>query len=130
MRQTESMPKYNIFIVEIGMRVGFDPGWNALRGFAGGLRDVAACGMDLVVVVCCEVVLAVSFFMRSQVGDLHFVTCTACLAKPARFHTRLPSFGSNCGTSLLTSLYDTGFLLYALILFVFAISQVRLVFPS
>jgi hypothetical protein len=36
--------------------------------------------------------------------DLHLVTCTACLAKPARFHTRLPSFGRRGGTSRLTSL--------------------------
>jgi len=60
---------------------------------------------------------------------LHFVTCTAWRAKPARFHTRLPSLGSKLGTSRLTSLYETGFLLYGFSLFVLDISHVRLVEP-
>ena len=83
--------------------------------------------MNLLIVICKKDIsnspLNMEFF------HLHLVTWTACLAKPARFHTRLPSLGIKLGTSLLTSLYDTGFLLYALSLLVLDISQLLLVAP-
>lgn len=52
MRQTECVPEHNIFVVERDVRVGGNPGGNSLGWCSGGLRDVAACGVDLVVVVC------------------------------------------------------------------------------
>lgn len=52
MRQTECVPEDNIFVVERNVRVGGNPGGNSLGWCSGGLRDVAACGVDLVVVVC------------------------------------------------------------------------------
>lgn len=52
MRQTECVPEDNIFVVERDVRVGGNPGGNSLGWCSGGLRDVAACGVDLVVVVC------------------------------------------------------------------------------
>jgi hypothetical protein len=51
MRQSESVPQHDVFVVEAGGRVGGDPGWKALGGFAGGLWDVAAGGVELGVVV-------------------------------------------------------------------------------
>ena len=51
MREAESVPQHDVFVVEIGGGVGGDPGWEALGGFAGGLWDVAACGVELGVVV-------------------------------------------------------------------------------
>jgi hypothetical protein len=51
MRQPESVPQHDVFVVEVGGGVGGDPGWEALGGFAGGLRDVAAGGVELGVVV-------------------------------------------------------------------------------
>ena len=50
-REAESVPQHDVFVVEIGGGVGGDPGWEALGGFAGGLWDVAACGVELGVVV-------------------------------------------------------------------------------
>lgn len=52
MRQTECVPEHNVFVVERNVRVGGNPGGNSLGRCSGGLRDVAACGVDLVVVVC------------------------------------------------------------------------------
>lgn len=52
MRQTECVPEHNIFVVERDVRVGGNPGGNSLGWCSGGLWDVAACGVDLVVVVC------------------------------------------------------------------------------
>jgi hypothetical protein len=51
MRQSKSVPQHDVFVVEIRGRVGGYPGWEALRGFAGGLRDMAAGGVELGVVV-------------------------------------------------------------------------------
>jgi hypothetical protein len=51
MRQPESVPQHDVFVVEVCGGVGGDPGWEALGGFAGGLRDVAAGGVELGVVV-------------------------------------------------------------------------------
>ncbi len=53
------------------------------------------------------------------------VTCTACLANPARFHTSEPSLGSNRGTSRLTSLYVAGLPLYGWRTASLQMSQVR-----
>jgi hypothetical protein len=51
MRQSECVPQYDVFVVKVRVGVGGDPGWEALGGFAGGLGDVAAGGVELGVVV-------------------------------------------------------------------------------
>jgi hypothetical protein len=56
-------------------------------------------------IVLVYVLLAAIHSVR-EFENLHFVTDTACLAKPARFHTNEPSFGSSGGVSRLMSLYD------------------------
>lgn len=48
--------------------------------------------------------LVLDLEVKGRGKSLHLVTCTACLAKPARFHTNDPSLGRSFGTSLLTSL--------------------------
>ena len=74
-REAESVPQHDVFVVEIGGGVGGDPGWEALGGFAGGLWDVAACGVELGVVVCgLRVSLVVDSLGEGVFGDLHFVT--------------------------------------------------------
>lgn len=50
-REAESVPQHDIFVVEVRARVGGDPGWDALGGFAGGLGHVAPGGVELGVVV-------------------------------------------------------------------------------
>jgi hypothetical protein len=40
MRQSKCVPQYDVFVVKVRVGVGGDPGWEALGGFAGGLRDV------------------------------------------------------------------------------------------
>jgi hypothetical protein len=65
MRDAEGVPEYDIGVVEVFVWVGFDPGRDALGGFAGGLGDVAACWVELCVVV--YLVLAfISAFWRTQ----------------------------------------------------------------
>ena len=51
MRQAERVPEHDVGVVERFVWAGGDPGWDALRRLARGLRHVAAGGMDLVVVV-------------------------------------------------------------------------------
>ena len=51
MRDAECVPEDDIGVYEVLCRVGFDPGGDTLGGFARGLWDVAACGVDLAVVV-------------------------------------------------------------------------------
>lgn len=53
MSDAEGVPEDDVGVVDLcGWWVGVDPGWEALRGFSGGLGDVAASGMELIVVVC------------------------------------------------------------------------------
>jgi hypothetical protein len=52
MRKAEGMPEDDVRVYDVGGRVGGDPGGETLGGFAGGLGDVAACWVDLCVVVC------------------------------------------------------------------------------
>ena len=52
MRQTESVPQHDVLVVEVCVRVRGDPGGDALGGFARGLGDVAAGGVELAVFVC------------------------------------------------------------------------------
>ena len=108
MRDAESVPEHDVRILN-GLVAGVcDPLRQTLGRFTGSLRHVAACRMDLIVCVClCKRIQISTAAVKSKnqtAGDLHFVTWTACLAKPARFHTKPPSLGSNFGTSLLTSL--------------------------
>lgn len=56
MCQAEGVPEHDVFIVEVCGWVGGDPGWDALRGLAGGLGHVAAGGVELGIVVWREVV--------------------------------------------------------------------------
>jgi hypothetical protein len=51
MCDTKGVPEDDVGVLEIFVWVGFDPGGDALRGFAGGLGDVAACWVELRVVV-------------------------------------------------------------------------------
>src|SRR4051812_45614823 len=101
MCDSECMPQDDISIVKILVRIGLDPGGNALGWLARGLGNVTACWMELCIIVCSK---SAHVPTHSIQRNLHFVTCTACLAKPALFHTKLPGFGSRSGTSLLTSL--------------------------
>lgn len=50
--EAECVPQHDIGVFEVGGWVRRDPGGYALRGLARGLRDVAAGGVDLGVVVC------------------------------------------------------------------------------
>lgn len=50
--KSESVPEYDVGVLEIRCWVRGDPGWYALRRLARGLRDVAPGGVDLRVVVC------------------------------------------------------------------------------
>lgn len=54
MGQAEGVPEDDVGVVDrFAGRGGVgDPGWEPLRGLAGGLGDVSACGVDLVVRVC------------------------------------------------------------------------------
>jgi hypothetical protein len=51
MRDAKGVPEHDIGVVEVFVRVGGDPGRDALRGFAGGLGDVTAGWVKLGVVV-------------------------------------------------------------------------------
>ena len=103
MRNSESMPQYDIGVFDRFGTVGGDPGGKTGGWVAGGLRDVAAGGMELVVSVCLFSQLVLGRF-GGRGEDLHFVTWMAWRAKPARFHTIPPSFGRREGTSRLMSL--------------------------
>lgn len=100
MSDAEGVPENDVGVINGGVAVG-DPFGNAAGGFTGGLGDVAAGGEDLIVVVWRIVSHGLG---KGEGRNLHFVTWTAWRAKPARFHTREPSFGRSLGTSLLTSL--------------------------
>lgn len=50
-RQPEGVPEHDVLLVQGCRGRGGDPGGQALRGRAGGLRDVAAGGVELGVVV-------------------------------------------------------------------------------
>jgi hypothetical protein len=52
MRQPECVPEHYVRVVETALRVGGYPGWDALGRLAGGLRDVAACRVELAVGIC------------------------------------------------------------------------------
>lgn len=52
MRDAKGVPEDHVRVVELALRIGCDPGWDALRWLARGLRDVAAGWVDLVVGVC------------------------------------------------------------------------------
>lgn len=99
-RDAEGVPEHDVGVVDGGVFVG-DPLGDAAGGLAGGLWDVPAGRVDLLVVVCGFVSWEHG---RDGRESLHLVTWTACLAKPARFHTSDPSLGRSFGTSLLTSL--------------------------
>ena len=51
MRDAESVPEHNILVIDIIMTVRGEPGGDADSCVAGGLRDVPAGGVELVVVV-------------------------------------------------------------------------------
>lgn len=51
MRHAEGVPEDNVGVFDAFVAVRGDPGGQALRGLTGGLWDVAARGVDLVVVV-------------------------------------------------------------------------------
>lgn len=50
MSDAEGVPEHDVGVVDRGIAIS-DPFWNAAGGLARGLRDVAAGGEDLVVVV-------------------------------------------------------------------------------
>jgi hypothetical protein len=50
-RNAEGVPEDDVRVVEVFVGVGGDPGGDALGRFAGGLGDVATCGVELCVVV-------------------------------------------------------------------------------
>lgn len=52
MRQSKGVPQHDVLVVKACVGVRGDPGGDALRGFAGGLGDVAAGGVELAVFVC------------------------------------------------------------------------------
>lgn len=58
MRDAEGVPEDDVGIFDAFVAVRCDPSWQTLRRFAGGLRDMAASGVDLVVVVCRWLILA------------------------------------------------------------------------
>lgn len=49
--EAERVPEDDVGVLQVRGRVGRDPGWDALGGVAGGLRHVAACWVELGVVV-------------------------------------------------------------------------------
>lgn len=50
MREAKGVPEDNVGVINGGGWTGFfDPHGETLGGLAGGLRDVSACGVDLVV---------------------------------------------------------------------------------
>lgn len=49
--EAKGMPEDDIGVFQVRGRVGCDPGWDALGGVAGGLRHVAACWVELGIVV-------------------------------------------------------------------------------
>lgn len=63
MRDAERVPEHDVGVVDAGVAVLFDPFWQAGGGDAGGLGDVSACGVQLVVFVCGVV------SMSSEVGS-------------------------------------------------------------
>jgi hypothetical protein len=48
MCQSKRMPQHNVGILDVGGRRVFKPLWETHGGFAGGLRDVFASGVELV----------------------------------------------------------------------------------
>lgn len=110
MRDAEGVPDDNVGVVDAGVAVGCDPGWETYGGnvrvsFEGLFVEDAGEGraMDL---PCeglpefCGTCLPAGYFSSSA----YLVTCKACLANPARSQTRLPSFGIKPGISLDTNL--------------------------
>lgn len=51
MRDTEGMPENHVRVCNIGVGIFLDPSWKALGGFAAGLWNVAAGGVDLGIIV-------------------------------------------------------------------------------
>ena len=51
MGDAEGVPEHDVGVNDVGGGVGCDPSGDALRGLAASLRDVAAGGVDLGVVV-------------------------------------------------------------------------------
>lgn len=52
MRDAEGVPEYNVGVLDTLVGGGFNPFGETPRGFAGGLRHVAAGGVELVVAIC------------------------------------------------------------------------------
>ena len=80
MRDAEGVPEDDVGVNEVGGGVGFDPGGDALGGGAGGLRDVAARGVELCVVVWGVLVDGTLFVWcvgRLTLCDVHSVSCEA-----------------------------------------------------
>jgi hypothetical protein len=67
MRKPKSMPKHDIGVGDVCGRVGCDPGREAHRGLAAGLRHVSSCRMDLRVVVWSNVTgVLTEIFLRDE----------------------------------------------------------------
>ena len=52
MRQSECVPEHDVGVFDVFVRVGGNPFREAEGGGAGGLGDVAAGGVELIVLVC------------------------------------------------------------------------------
>ena len=52
MRDAERMPEDNVGVLDALVAVISDPFWQSFAGLAGCLRDVTACWVELVVLVC------------------------------------------------------------------------------
>lgn len=81
MRDTERVPDDNVGVVDGCVGVRGNPLGKAARGFAGGLRDMSAGGVELVVLVCS--LLVTRMYRRERIweggkrGEIHLVTWMA-----------------------------------------------------
>ena len=103
MYDAEGMPEDDVGVLDRFVASICDPLRKALRRFSRGLWHMAAGRVDLVVGICGSMSVR-DRYHRTRREFSHFVTWTACLAKPALFHTNPPFFGNKLGTSLLTNL--------------------------
>lgn len=80
MGEAESVPEHDVGVCDGSVGRGFDPGWKALGGLAGGLRDVATGRVDLVVGICGRGVSGAKMGEekgKRTFGDMHSVTSEA-----------------------------------------------------
>lgn len=84
MRDAEGVPEHDVGVIDVRVRVGVDPLRETHGWFARGLGHVAACGVDLGVVVCTTMVSdRHAFFLKDETRQHTFRNMNRMSRKPS-----------------------------------------------